>query len=87
MNINQQYFECDCSDFDHIFRISYFKDDQDYLYLHIHLRRHGFFRRMWTAIKYVFGHGSKYGDFDEILLSKDTSKELIAIIQKFIDGE
>lgn len=83
----KQYFECDCGDFDHFFRVAYFEDDQDYLYLHIHLRRHNFFKRIVTAIKYVFGYGSKYGDFDEILLDKDRSMSLVNFVNKYIEKQ
>jgi len=73
-----EYYECDCTDFNHILRMRYFDnvsvDDPDFLYVEIHLRSKPFFERFWLAIKYAFGFRSKYGDFDEFCWSPETAK-------------
>lgn len=41
----------------------------------IHLKHLPFHKRLWHGIKYIFGHKSKYGDFDEIIIApKDVDK-------------
>lgn len=39
------------------------------------------YRRIWEAIKYIFGHRSKYGMFDEIILDKNDIPKLEKIIE------
>ena len=80
----KQYIECDCGDFDHLFRLTYWKDDPDFIYMYIHLRPHGFFRRMWNATKYVFGWRSKYGDFDELLLNPEYAEKFKLVLEQFL---
>ena len=66
--------ECQCHSTEHIMLLS--KIDGDF-YLTIHLSKHGFFQRVWHAIKYVFGYRCKYGDFEEIIIS-DEAKKILA---------
>ena len=66
--MNHELFVCTCGDVDHQMIISMF-DDEPELYVTMHLVRAGFFRRLWTGIKYIFGKKSIYGDFDEIILA------------------
>ena len=70
--------ECKCTSNQHIMILS---KDEDGYFVSIHLAPHNFFTRIFYAIKYVFGYRSKYGDFEEILLSKDAVKVL-----KSLDG-
>ncbi len=77
--MKMEYFTCDCSDFDHTFRISYFNDhneNDDYMYVIVSLREKTFFKRLWAGIKYIFGKTSKYGHWDEFLLSPKEVKRL-----------
>lgn len=82
----KQYIECDCGDFDHIFRITYWKDDPDFIYLSVHLRQQTFLRRLWHAIKYVFGYRSKYGDFDEFLLNPKDAEKFKEVLGIFLEA-
>ena len=74
----KEYYECDCSDFDHILRVSYFEDvtpdKPDFLYIEVHLRQKTFFKRLWSGLSYIFGRRSRYGDFDEFLWTPETAK-------------
>ena len=59
---------CECSSTEH--QVVFMKDEDDgYIYCHIHLTPDSFFNRLKKGIKYIFGHRSIYGDFDEIILS------------------
>lgn len=83
VNLKHELFVCACEDVDHQMIIGMF-DDEPELYVSIHLVRAGFFRRLWTGIKYILGKKSKYGDFDEILLEKKDIDRLRQILDREI---
>ena len=39
-----------------------------------------FLKRVWSAIKYIFGYRSKYGHFDEFIFNKEDSDKLQKIV-------
>ena len=58
---------CVCHSPEHQMIISY--DEEDNLaYAEIHLNPDTFFKRIKNAVKYIFGHRSIYGDFDEMII-------------------
>ena len=77
MGEHKELLLCDCKSTEHLMVIHYDDDPEwDNVYMHIHLSPDGgFWTRLWRAIKYVFGHRSKYGDFDEFIFDpKDAHK-------------
>jgi hypothetical protein len=80
----QELFVCDCGDPSHQFIISADAESSDdhYVYVSVHLNRdHNIFKRMWTALKYIFGRRSIFGDFDEVIINpKDADR-----LQKVVD--
>lgn len=60
---------CACGDVEHqmIFRTI---DGDDDVYVSIYLVKLPFFKRLWFGLKYIFGYQSKYGAFDEVILTK-----------------
>jgi hypothetical protein len=82
--LHKQYFECECDDFDHTLRMMYFRDEFDYIYLSIHLRQKSFARRLWHAVKYVFGFRSRYGDFDEFLWSPKEATRFRDMLNQYL---
>ena len=51
-------------------------------FVSVHLNReHNIFKRIWTAIKYVFGIRCIYGDFDEVIINPNDADRL----QKVVD--
>jgi hypothetical protein len=68
---------CECSNTEHQLIFNYWEeDDWPEVYASIHLvKEKNFFKRLWHGLKYIFGHTSKYGDFDEVVLKpKDWEK-------------
>jgi len=61
--LETEYFECECYTPEHTVRFTYDPDDGE-LYMSVYLWRWPFWKRVWIAIKYVFGYTSKFGDFD-----------------------
>jgi len=72
---------CSCNLPEHELRISeiVWSDQTDYT-IQVHLSTwHGFFGRLKNAIKYLFGHRSMYGDFDEIIITQQDITDLFNI--------
>lgn len=86
--MEQELYVCDCGDVSHQFIVSWYPDDEDWndlLYFQVHLNQsNGFWRRLWDAIKYVFGFKCRFGSFDEILVNKYDAKRLKNSLEKFI---
>ena len=56
-------------------------NDDDEVYAHVHLTSYkGFWKRLWAGLKYAFGHRSRYGEFDEIILRKEDAENLQKIV-------
>ena len=45
-------------------------------YVHIHLNKGTFWERLKYGIKYIFGHQSRYGAFDEFIFNPEDSPKL-----------
>lgn len=75
----QEVFICDCGSPDHQFIIRKF-DDEEEVYLTIHLTKKSFFKRLKYGLKYIFGYQSRYGAFDEIILNPDDADKLQKIV-------
>lgn len=68
-----EIFICECHSLEHIFVFSDMCDingsyDESGPYIHIFLKEHVWYKRILTAIKYIFGFKTKYGHYDEIIL-------------------
>jgi hypothetical protein len=75
--MNTTYIECSCSDASHVVRISSDLEDKE-LVIEVQLQPiYGFFKRIWLAIKYVFGYSNPYGHWDCTLLNRFQVDELI----------
>jgi hypothetical protein len=66
-------FTCACGSIQHSFVVS--ADDED-AFLEIHLSPLPFWNRLYTAARYLLGHRSQWGDFEEIVLTPETALEL-----------
>lgn len=77
----QELVLCDCGNTEHqlIFR-AFAGDDDPWVYATIYLCKLPFWKRLVNGVKYIFGHRSKYGDFDEIILTPDHYEQLQHVI-------
>ena len=72
---------CDCSSEEHQLLVRYFEDNKTpEVYVSVHLAKKSFWERVMYAIDYVFGHQSKYGGFDEIILGPQHVKSLQSVV-------
>ena len=92
MPSKNEIFVCSCGSMEHMFVVSMeeFKipepnpEDQVELYIHVALSQyHGFWGRLWMAIKYLFGHHCKYGHFDVVLVDYEKAGKLIEALQTY----
>lgn len=66
---------CQCHSTEHHAMLSW--DDEDRLvYLTVHLAPLRFWRRLWHAVKYVFGKASRYGAYEELVLTHEDAEYL-----------
>jgi hypothetical protein len=73
--IDRKIIICDCGSIEHqlaVYKDSDFPDGNKEVIISIHLNSYdGFLKRLWIATKYLFGYKSKYGNWDEIIITKD----------------
>lgn len=84
--MKKQYFECDCGSDEHRFCITS-EDEEDsfapQLYFHLQLHQHrNIFKKIWVAIKYVFGYECRYGHWDTINISEDDANRLYVLFHQ-----
>ena len=87
--MENKFVLCNCGSPEHQFILSYDPDEtnpQDQiLYLQVHLVTwEGFFRRLWTSLKYALGHRSRYGEFDEVLVNRTQAEEIQGFITEYL---
>ena len=77
---------CECNDVEHqiIFR---YDDTDNVAYMSVHLVKKPFFTRLKNGFKYIFGHKSIYGDFDEVIIGKRYASFLKELGEKLENGK
>jgi hypothetical protein len=76
---------CDCHSTEH--QMVFYHDPENKLfYCHVHLIKYGFWIRFKHAIKYLLGYKSRYGAWDEFIISKDHLPHLRAIVDKLSEA-
>lgn len=68
---------CNCSSNEHIVILDQLEDEPEDVYVSIYLTKHSFLKRLWCALKYIFGYQCKYGAFEDMIFDKDTLIESI----------
>ena len=77
-----ELFICQCYNVEHQLIFSYFPDDEDKdVYVSVHLTpEDNIWKRIWMAIKYIFGYKSMYGHFDEFIFKKSDADKLQKVV-------
>jgi hypothetical protein len=57
------------------------------VYVHVHLVKRSFWYRLKYGLKYIFGHTSKYGAWDEFIMDNSHINDLENIIKHLKDEE
>jgi hypothetical protein len=68
---------CDCYSTEHQMVVFYDSDENDegvkhpMCYIHVHLVKKPFLKRLVHGIKYIFGYKCRFGAFDEFIINPD----------------
>jgi len=82
-----EFFRCDCASTEHQFVIDYW-DGDDELIVSVHLNPlEPWYKRVWMAVRYVFGYTSCYGSFQEVILQRDQVDRLISVLNQRQTGK
>ena len=80
-----KYFQCSCRTLEHMIVVDRFveKGMVPEFIISVHLSKfHGFFKRLWFGLKYVFNISQKYGHFDcTIIQHEPTVRELVEFLE------
>lgn len=72
-------FVCACYNVEHQIIFTY-NPEWDEIYVSVYLRPDNFFKRIKNAVKYIFGHRSRYGDFDEFIFNNNDIERLKTVL-------
>lgn len=76
---------CECHSLDHIIRFSLFRKPSQ-VFVTVHLDSTvSFLQRVWRGMTYAFGKTSRYGDWDELILTLDDAKHIRNVLTSFIN--
>lgn len=80
--LETQHFDCACHSPEHTLRFAWDDEDNE-IYTEVYLRQYrNFFKRMWVAIKYVFGYTCKYGHWDCFIMQPKDAQRLKDMLGK-----
>jgi hypothetical protein len=86
---DQHVTVCHCMSEEHQFTFTFDPDSEEneflecYLDVHLYHGRRGFFRRVWHAVKFVFGYKSRYGNWDGAIVSREEARKLRDLFDKY----
>lgn len=79
-----EYFECSCGSDEHTIRFVLDKKDKE-IYLCVFLNQYRpWWKRIWIALKYVFGYKCKYGHWDNWTMVSTDVERLQKMCSDFI---
>jgi len=80
--IRRETFICDCHSLEHQFSIWYGEDDNQ-IFFETHLINSGnWYQRFWGRLKYLLGHTSRFGAWDEMILNNDDVPRLKNVLDE-----
>ena len=73
---------CECGLTEHQFLLALYEwEDEVEVYLESHLSTYrNFFKRVWVAIRYIFGYRCKYGEWDCVMLGEEQLQQMLDFI-------
>ena len=83
---------CDCNSTEHQMVILYSEDENQGIkypmcYVHIHLTKKPFLKRLKYAIQYLLGRQCNYGAFDEFIFNPEDSEKLQKLVNYLKETE
>jgi len=81
------HVECSCCSAEHVIRFIYDPDTNDF-YLEVQLTQYrNILKRIWVAIKYIFGYQCRYGHWDCWLLNPKDCDEIIKLLNRVVEKD
>lgn len=73
---------CACNSPEHQLIFRTVEGDEDVeVFVTVHLCKLRWYRRIWEGLKYIFGHTSIFGHFDEMILYPEHAKQLKKVVR------
>lgn len=80
-----EFFECACHSDEHTLRfILSFDDDDPCIYTSVFLRERQWWKRIWPAVKYVFGYKCRFGHWDCFELKPEDAQRLMWMAERLV---
>ena len=74
---------CECGSLEHQIVIAEYPEYEE-VYVEVHLSNYmNFWQRLVAGVKYIFGHRSKFGEFDSIIIRREDHQLLIDLLEKY----
>lgn len=84
MSLERKTVHCECHSAEHQVSFVILEHEPDVVYMEIHLTTYrSFWKRLVYGLKYAFGYKSKYGAWDEIILSDKKLAEIKTFLVQF----
>ena len=78
------YFQCDCSSQEHTVGVTFDIENKE-MTLDVQLHQwQPFYKRLWNAIKYIFGYQCKYGHWDTTVMNEEKFLALYNTMTRFM---
>lgn len=75
------HITCVCTSPEHTLRFSFDEEEKE-VYTEVYLKQYrGFFKRVWIALKYIFGYSSRYGHWDCTIMNDAESRKLHGFLE------
>lgn len=82
---DEKWYVCECHSLEHFFVISF--DDtegwNDAVFINVYLSHLPFHKRLILGIKYILGFRTKYGSYEEVILSKTNVEDLMKRLELY----
>lgn len=84
---------CECHNTEHQIVVNYSEDESPNgvkyptVYIHIHLNKRTFWKRLQYGLKYIFGYKCRYGAFDEFLINPNDKNKIEEIVDYLKQNE
>jgi len=73
---------CACNSPEHQLIFRTVEGDEDIeVFVSVHLCKLPWYLRIWRGLKYIFGHTSIYGHFDEMILYPEHARQLRKVVR------
>lgn len=80
--MEHRYFDCQCSDFNHVIRFVLDEKDGE-AWLEVNINPYlPWYKRVWEAVRYVFGKRPAYGHYDTVMLREEDYHQLHDLLDR-----